>query len=167
MQFIPTAYKNVGEEFTFKNNIGEEVKLEVLSYEFSIEEGGGIGTSKPLHIYDVLEIELKTTDSEMGCDFKTIIVSKWGGYLITRFKTRTFSEPCSSFSNGDKLEFPYEVTSMTIDGTTYDKVVSIFVDMQPYFSRDYAFHTVYFDFKHGIIGFDGEEDNSQFRLVGK
>ena len=163
--YVPTVYEEIGKVITFKNELNEEIKLEVLDYDFTIEQGGGIGQTKPVHTYDKLKIELKVIDSELGCDFKTIEITKWGGYFITRIITRTSSDPCTNFAITEKLEFPYEVSNMQIENTIFDKVVTIFTDAQPYFSANNSFNNVYFDFKNGIIGFDDYENNTEFRIV--
>lgn len=165
--YIPTIYEDTGKVITFKNDLNEEIKLEVVDYNFTIEQGGGIGESKPIHTYDKLKIELKVTDSDLNCDFKRIEITKWGGYLITRIITRTSSDPCTNFQITEKLEFPYEVSNMKINNITYDKVVTTFNDLQPYFSTNYSFNKVYFDFKKGIIGFDDTENNTEFRIVNE
>lgn len=165
--YIPTIYSEIGKEVTFKNEFNEEIKLEVIDYSITVEEGGGILESKPLHTYEKLKIELKVTDSDLGCDFKTILITKWGGNLITRITTRTSSDPCTSFAMTEKFEFPYEISSMQFKNILFSKVVTIFIDSQPYFSSSYSFDKVYFDFKNGIIGFDDLTNKTEFRIVSQ
>ena len=163
-RYIPTIYNKIGKEIIFKNELNEKIKLEVLEYNITVVQGGGIRESEPLHTYEKLKIELKVADSDLGCDFKTILITKWGGKLITRIITRTSTDPCSGFEMTEKLEFPYEISSMQIENTLFDKVVTIFIDSQPYFSSIYSFDKVYFDFKNGIIGFDDTKNNLNYRL---
>ncbi|GEM_PF-7021112 len=167
-KYIPTVYDEVGKIFTFKNQLNEEVNLEVLDYNFTKETGGGIGSSEPFHYYQLLTIELKVIDnitSNSNCNHKSIKISNWGGdYLATRFSFNNAPDPCTNGSSVEKWEFPYRFNEMRISNVSYDKVVILFEGSGIYFHPDYSVNKVYFDFKEGIIGFDDLENN-KWRIV--
>jgi len=167
-KYIPTVYDEVGKIFTFRNQLNEEIKLEVLDYYFTKETGGGIGSSESFHYYQLLTIELKVVDnniSNSNCDLKKIRISNWGGhYIATRFNFNNAPDPCTNGSSVEKLEFPYRFNEMRINNVNYNKVVNIFEGSGIYFHPDYSFNKVYFDFKEGIIGFDDLENN-KWRIV--
>ena len=163
--YIPTGYKDIGKVFTFKNDLNEKIELKVVSYDMSIEKGGGVGESKPVHTYDQLIIKLKVIENNSDCDSKTIKITKWGGSLITRISSKASSIPCADILTFEKFEYPYPFNSMSFDDQSYDKVVTIFKDSKPYFSPNYEFNNTHFDFKNGFIGFDDDNMNVKFRLI--
>ncbi|MEW4924260.1 hypothetical protein [Algibacter sp. 2305UL17-15] len=169
-EYIPTIYSDIGKTFKFKNQLNEEVIIEVLRYKLTKEKAGGYFTSSPLHYYQNLEIELKVQDEggkTPNCDLKRINFSNANGsYFVCHLLSSRSPDPCSNGSiPPQKFEFPLELEVMNINGVNYNKVISVFENNEAYFSTKYTFNKVYFDFKQGFIGFDDTENNVQFRIV--
>lgn len=171
---IPTVYKNIGKKFMFKNQLNEEVKMEVLDCLLTKESGGGINFTQPYteqHYYQLLTIKLKVVDENTfvsNCDFKTIQVFKSrNNYMGTRFNFSNAPNPCDNGGSIVKLEFPYDMGEMNINSIVYDKVVTLFNNHNIFFHCNYFIDKIYFDFKHGIIGFDDTENNIEFRIINE
>ena len=170
--FIPTVYNDVGKLFKYRNQLNEEVLIEIISYKISKEKAGGYGSSYSLHYYQNLEILLRVKNedaSNPNCDFKSINFSNVNGsYFVSHFSSKRSPNPCL---NGgippERFEYPFATTELNINGVNYNKVISIFENNAPYFSPLYTFNKVYFDFKEGIIGFDDTENNIQYRIVNE
>ncbi len=173
-EFIPTVYSDIGKTIKFQNQYGDEIELEVVTYDITKEWYNALfnsNSSEPSHYYELLTIELRVIDDALinaDCDLKTIEISNWGGYFfITRMTFKNAPDPCVDQSSTLRLEFPYETHSMSINSINYNKVVTVFEGANVFFNSEDSFDRVYFDFKEGIIGFDDTETNTQYRIVGQ
>jgi len=171
-EYIPSVYNEIGKIIRFQNQFGDEIELEIVTYKITKEWYNGLfnsGSSEPSHYYQLLTIELKvTTDEVIGtdCDLKTIQISNWGGdFFVTRMSFKNAPDPCMNENSTLRLEFPYETYSMNFNSHNYNKVVTIFEDLDIFFNSKNSFDRIYFDFKEGIIGFDDTQNNIQYRIV--
>ncbi len=174
-EYIPTLYEDVGAVFTFKNELNEEVKIKVLDYTITKKSGGGLsgffvggGSSMSYHYFEKLEIDLEiigviSPPKRISLEFYSVYKadpSRIGIWIHLPYFDGGFSRKNISPPFDDGLG------ELIIEGNNYNKVKS-FNNSYLFFKtgNNYPIDKVYYDFKHGLIGFDDTENNIQFRLV--
>lgn len=174
-EFIPNNYEEIGTIYRFRNDNNHEIRIQVLYYNFNKEfdnsygfgqNGGGAG-----YFYDNLLIEIKLMDFSVDgqidgfCDRIYIHYFKYSDELYIETEIPTYEAP-TCLLDGFNDTSPFDnLSTMEIGATVFNKVKT--VETNSYFSlyNDSQIDRLYFDFDHGIIGFDESQNNNQYRLV--
>ncbi|MEZ4779970.1 MAG: hypothetical protein R2786_11395 [Flavobacteriaceae bacterium] len=164
--FLPTIYENL-DAVRFKNELGEEIILDVNLYRISKERVGGLslgGNSSPLVDVNKFEIKLRLHGEE--CSFFYFYTYKGPHGVKSWFDISSYSCGGSTSYSTFNFEVPYPISQLQIGNKTYEKVLII---EDAYSTSEsiipYEINRFYFDLEYGIIGFDDSESNINFRIV--
>ena len=174
--FIPTVYSEEGQVFTYRNQLNEEVQVEVSYYNKTRESGGGLSFSQgyqgELFYYEVLSIGLRFLEANVEgfpdgyCNTFQIRISKTAFETIFYKVSIPSYENNTCYGNGFNFGSPFEDLQLfEINDNVFGNVRVFHTNRAPNFYEDSAIDIVYFDLKNGILGFDDTTNNLQYRLV--
>jgi len=171
--FLMDNYNNANMRLEFKNQDDDEVSFILNSFERSKESytvgGGGFGppsASETLYYHDVLKIEFTFEQyneplANLKFWFSKNLEGLHGSFQFPLWNIDQF------YIYGIPIDFQGATSQMTIDGVTFNKVISINSGAT---SIEYSagtfdrnVHVLYYDLNKGLIGFD-DLDGGEWRL---
>jgi hypothetical protein len=176
-EFIPEEYQETGKIFRFKNQQDEVVEIAPLFYNLKKEFAGasfGQPNFTDYFYYDNLHIEIGLLDvaipnkPEEYCSriFMHFQKRRDGNLLIEARVPGYVDSSCSGKKLSETGPFK-DFMQMEINGKVYNKIKIINTDEHFTFYNDSNINKVYFDFDHGIVGFDDTQNNIEFRLINE
>jgi len=171
--YIPTFYNEIGKITTFRNQYNEDVRFETSLYRIEKKFSNSfnfVGNTGRSSYYDELYINILLLDMEIDefqnyyCqDIEIKITKKYNGDLLHILSFPNYDGFCFGFVK--IFETPQRNTEeVIINDKAYKKVIIFDVGSITFYNNS-TIHKVYYDLKHGIIGFDDTENDIQFRIV--
>lgn len=174
--FLPTAYDEIGKIYTFRNQFGEEVQLEVVYYNVERESGGGMSFSQgylgEFYYYQTLLIGVRFLNADIEgfpegyCNTLRIKVSKTAlGSLFYKVSIPSYeNEYCTV--NLFNFSSPFEdLIQFEVNDHIFGNVKIFQAARAPNFYQNSMINKVYFDLKQGVLGFDDISNNLEYRLI--